>query len=204
MDVEATLGALAIGLLAVAVAPMADALVALVLLALAAALALGIAAAADAGVAATPFEVVGWACAGALFARVFAERALAIGVPLLVGAIDIASLGGVLGDPGSSVPAEIAGPGDPLSFALPGATLTSPLVEVTLVVFLAASAVWARRLAPASGRGWSLGAPLALAVVPAVAVLIASGTDRAVPAVALLGVVALAIQAAQLRGRPSR
>lgn len=204
MDVEATLGALAIGLLAVAVAPMADALVALVLLAISAALALGIAAAADAGVAATPFEVVAWASAGALFARVFAERALAIGVPLLVGAIDVASVGGILGPPGSSVPVEVPGGGDPLSFALPGTGLASPVVEVTLVVFLAASAVWARRLARGPGRTWSLGAPLALALVPAIAVLVASSTDRAVPSVALLGVVALAVQGTQLHtGRPT-
>lgn len=199
METEVVLGALAIGLLAVAVLPVADAIVALVALALSAWMAVGIATAADAGVAATPFEVVAWACAGALFARAFSERTLAIGVPVLVGAIDLAAVGGVLGPVGSAAPTEFPGAGDPLSLALPGATLLSPTVAVVAVVYLAAAAVWTRRLAPDASPHWSVGGPVALAAVPAVGVTLASATDRAVPVVALVAVVALVLQGLQLR-----
>lgn len=198
MDVAATLGALGIGLVALAVVPLADSRLALALVSLSAALAMGAAEAADAAVAATPFEVLAYGCAGAVFARVFEGRALAVGVPLLIGAIDIAALEGPVGDRGSAAPSSFPEGGDPLTLALPETGLTSPLVEVTVVVFLVASAVWARRLAPTPSRAWTAGAPLALAVVPAIGVAIASATDRALPLVALVGLVALAIQAAQL------
>ncbi len=117
-------------------------------------------------VGATPAEVVLWAAAGVLFARVFSLGALVVAVPLLLAGIELAAGGG-----GPSAPAEA---GDPLTLAFPD----ERRLAAAELAFAAAYAAWALSF----GLRW----PLVWTLLAAV--LVASvARDGDLPAVTLLG-----------------
>ena len=117
-------------------------------------------------VGATPAEVVLWAAAGVLFARVFPLGALVVAVPLLLAGIELAAGGG-----GPSAPAEA---GDPLTLAFPD----ERRLDAAELAFAAAYAAWALRF------GLRIRATLPLLAV----VLVASvARDGDLLAVTLLG-----------------
>jgi hypothetical protein len=99
------------------------------------------------GVAATPFEAALVACLGIAFAVIFDAPALALALPLFVAAIDVAqSYAG--GSPGLFT-LSTTKPGDALALELPdwGTGLAAARLSVAHVVFFAAFAAYARRLA---------------------------------------------------------
>ncbi len=100
---------------------------------------------------ATPPELLMWGAVGVLFARVFALGPLVVAVPLLLAGIELAA--------GGSGAVAVAGAGDPLTLALPGARS----LELTAFVFAAAYATWAVRF----GLRPELTLPLLLAVLVA-------------------------------------
>jgi hypothetical protein len=96
--------------------------------------------------AATPFEVVLLCCLGIAFAVVFDVPALAVALPLFLGAIDVVqALGG--GSAGLFT-LSTSKPGDVLTLDLPawGTGLAAARLSATDVVFLGAFAAYARRL----------------------------------------------------------
>jgi hypothetical protein len=100
----------------------------------------------DVAAAATPFEVVLLCCLGIAFAVVFDVPALALALPLFLGAIDVVqALGG--GSAGLFA-LSTSKPGDVLTLDLPdwGTGLAAARLSATDVVFLGAFAAYARRL----------------------------------------------------------
>jgi hypothetical protein len=97
--------------------------------------------------AATPFEAALVACLGIAFAVVFDAPALALALPLFVAAIDIAQAYAG-GSPGVFT-LSTTKPGDALVLELPdwGTGLAAARLSVAHVVFFAAFAAYARRLA---------------------------------------------------------
>ena len=96
--------------------------------------------------AATPFEVALFGCVGIAFAVLLDAPALALALPLFVGAIDVvqAASGGSAG----LFTLSTTSPGDVLVLELPdwGTGLAAARLSVADVVFLAAFAGYARRL----------------------------------------------------------
>ena len=96
-----------------------------------------------AGAAASPFEALLLGCVGVAFAAVLDAPALAVALPVFVGALD---LSGVVGSgPGALLAQDAARPGDPLTVELPGWGGGLPAARVTAaeVVFLAAYVAYA-------------------------------------------------------------
>ncbi len=145
IDAEALLVALLVGTGVVAVTPLSDVRWSVVLIGVATGLLAG--AALASGSAATSAQVlipavVAFTCAGMLFARYFTEPAFVLGVPLLVGALELLG-GGVRTDDTDTID-RVAGPA---------------------VFFLAIFATWARR----DGRLRTVPTLVALAVAPVAA-----------------------------------
>ncbi len=117
-------------------------------------------------VGATPAEVVLWGALGVLFARVFSVGALVLAVPLLLAGIELASW--------PFGPSAAAGPGDPLTLALPG----ERRLELTALVFGAAYGAWAQAFGLRAGATWcALGAVLLASIA----------RDGQLPTITLLG-----------------
>jgi hypothetical protein len=96
--------------------------------------------------AATPFEVALFGCVGIAFAVLLDAPALALALPLFVGAIDV--LQAVSGGSAGLFTLSTTSPGDVLVLELPdwGTGLAAARLSVADVVFLAAFAGYARRL----------------------------------------------------------
>ncbi len=151
-------------------------MIAVLLLAAGAGLLTALADAAGAGMLATPVEAAFWGALGVVFARVFRAGPLVIGVPLLMGCIDLA-----LGGPDGPAPA-----GDPLTLGLPA----GGRILATEMALAAAAWWWAGNvpgLRPRAGRA-AVALGLALAV----------GAGRAVPGLAAIGLGFLAVHADRL------
>ena len=143
--------------------------------------------------AATPFEVVLWCCVGIAFAVVFDVPALAVALPIFLGAIDIAqALGG--GSAGLFT-LSTSKPGDALTLDLPdwGTGLAAARLSATDVVFLGALAAYARRL-DLRERAAELGMLLGLLAAVASEVLL----DTELPTIALMAAGYLAANAGRL------
>lgn len=140
------LGALEVGLGVAALTPLWDRWEVLVLAGLGALMITLVLEASDLRAGATPGEVVLWAALGGAFARGFEARAVAIGVAVLVGGLDLAGVGASREVTG--------GGGDPLVL-----DLGSAHVAAIAVAAQAAFTTWARRL----GGRWPL-TPLVLAL----------------------------------------
>ena len=95
----------------------------------------------DIGVAATPFEVVLLCCLGIAFAVVFDVPALAVALPLFLGAIDVVQAVG--GGSAGLFTLSTTKPGDVLTLDLPdwGTGLAAARLSATDVIFLGAFAV---------------------------------------------------------------
>ena len=135
----------------------------------------------DAAAAATPFEVVLLGCLGIAFAVIFDVPALAVALPLFLGAIDVAqALGG--GSAGLFT-LSTAKPGDVLTLDLPdwGTGLAAARLSATDVLFLGAFAAYARRLGLRE-RAAEVGMLLGLLVAVASEVLL----DTELPTIALM------------------
>jgi hypothetical protein len=131
--------------------------------------------------AATPFEVVLLSCLGIAFAVVFDVPALAVALPLFLGAIDVLqALGG--GSAGLFA-LSTSKPGDVLTLDLPdwGTGLAAARLNATDVVFLGAFAAYARRL-DLRERAAEVGMLLGLLVAVASGVLL----DTELPTIALM------------------
>lgn len=153
MDIEALLVALLVGAGVVAVTPLGDVRWSVVLVGVATGLLAGAALASGSDATSAPVllpAAVAFTCAGMLFARYFAEPALVLGVPLLVGALELLG-GGVRTDDTDTVD-RIAGSG---------------------VFFLAIFATWARR----DPRVRTTPTLVALALAPAAAGLVGDLVD---------------------------
>jgi hypothetical protein len=96
--------------------------------------------------AATPFEVALFGCLGMAFAVVLDTPALALALPLFVGAID--AIQAVTGGSAGLFTLSTTSPGDVLVLELPdwGTGLAAARLSVADVLFLAAFAAYARRL----------------------------------------------------------
>jgi hypothetical protein len=168
----ATLTALGfVVLLAVAVVPAADAPVALVPALAGTALIVMVLSVAGVGAAATPFEVLLFACLGVAFALVLDSVALALVLPVFVAAIDLAAVLG--GGPGGVMFGFLKPePGDPLALELPRWGGGPPVARLGVVdvVFLAAFAAYAWRygLRPGASAAGMLGGLAAAAVLEVV------------------------------------
>lgn len=153
MDAEAVLVALLVGAGVVAVTPLSDVRWSVVLVGVATGLLAGAALASGSAASSAPVLVpaaVAFTCAGMLFARYFAEPAFVLGVPLLVGALELLG-GGVRSDDTDTID-RVAGPG---------------------VFFLAVFATWARR----DGRLRRGPTLVALALAPMTAGLVGDLVD---------------------------
>jgi hypothetical protein len=131
--------------------------------------------------AATPFEVVLLCCVGIAFAVVFDVPALAVALPLFLGAIDVVQ---ALGGGSAGVFAlSTSKPGDVLTLDLPdwGTGLAAARLSATDVVFLGAFAAYVRRLGLRE-RAAEVGMLLGLLVAVASEVLL----DTELPTIALM------------------
>jgi hypothetical protein len=131
--------------------------------------------------AATPFEVVLLCCVGIAFAVVFDVPALAVALPLFLGAIDVVQ---ALGGGSAGVFAlSTSKPGDVLTLDLPdwGTGLAAARLSAPDVVFLGAFAAYARRL-HLRERAAEVGMLLGLLVAVASEVLL----DTELPTIALM------------------
>jgi hypothetical protein len=143
--------------------------------------------------AATPFEVVLFSCLGIAFAVVFDVPALAVALPLFLGAIDVVQ---ALGGGSAGVFAlSTAKPGDVLTLDLPdwGTGLAAARLSATDVVFLGAFAAYARRMGLRE-RAAEVGMLLGLLVAVASEVLL----DTELPTIALMAAGYLAANADRL------
>jgi hypothetical protein len=145
--------------------------------------------------AATPFEVVLLGCLGIAFAVVFDVPALAVALPLFLGAIDVVqALGG--GSAGLFT-LSTSKPGDVLTLDLPdwGTGLAAARLSATDVIFLGAFAAYARRLGLRE-RAAEVGMLVGLLVAVASEVLL----DTQLPTIALMAAGYLAPNADRLAG----
>jgi hypothetical protein len=135
----------------------------------------------DIGVAATPFEVVLLCCLGIAFAVVFDVPALAVALPLFLGAIDVVQAVG--GGSAGLFTLSTTKPGDVLTLDLPdwGTGLAAARLSATDVIFLGAFAAYARRLGLRE-RAAEVGMLLGLLVAVASEVLL----DTELPTIALM------------------
>jgi hypothetical protein len=135
----------------------------------------------DVGVAATPFEVVLFCCLGIAFAVVFDVPALAVALPLFLGAIDVVQAVG--GGSAGLFTLSTTKPGDVLTLDLPdwGTGLAAARLSATDVIFLGAFAAYARRLGLRE-RAAEVGMLLGLLVAVASEVLL----DTELPTIALM------------------
>jgi hypothetical protein len=131
--------------------------------------------------AATPFEVVLLCSLGIAFAVVFDVPALAVALPLFLGAIDVAQAVG--GGSAGLFTLSTSKPGDVLTLDLPdwGTGLAAARLGATDVVFLGAFAAYARRLGLRE-RAAEVGMLLGLLVAVASEVLL----DTQLPTIALM------------------
>ena len=193
--VAATVGLAFVVALAVAPAPAVAAPFSLVPTVLGAALLVAVIDAARGGAAASPFEALLFGCAGVAFAAVLDAPALAVALPLFVGAVDATGVAGSA--PGALLAQDAARPGDPLTVELPGWGGGLPAARVTAaeLVFLAAYVAYAHQLGlrPRASAVAMFGA-LVTAVVLGLAL------DRRVPALALMSGTFLVVNADRLRG----
>ena len=159
-----------------------------------AALVVGALSAADATAVATPVEALLCGCLGVAFATVIDERALVVALPLFVAALDVSGLVG--GAPGTLVTDDVPAAGDPLTLELPawGGGPPVALTSVADVVFVAVYTAYARRYAlrPRASAAAMLAAFTA-------ALVLTVTLDRRVPALALVSVAFLAVNADRLR-----
>jgi hypothetical protein len=151
--------------------------------------------AARAGAAASPFEALLFGCAGVAFAALLDAPALAVALPVFVGALD---LSGVVGaGPGGLLVSDAARPGDPFTVELPGWGGGLPAARLTAaeLLFLAAYVAYAYRfgLRPRASA-------LALLAALVATVVLGLALDRHVPALALMGGAFLAVNADRLGG----
>jgi hypothetical protein len=149
--------------------------------------------AARAGAAASPFEALLCGCAGVAFAALLDAPALAVALPVFVGALD---LSGVVGaGPGGLLVSDPARPGDPFTVELPGWGGGLPAARLTAaeLVFLAAYVAYAHRfgLRPRASA-------LALFAALVATVVVGLALDRRVPALALMGGAFLLVNADRL------
>jgi hypothetical protein len=135
----------------------------------------------DVGVAATPFEVVLFCCLGIAFAVVFDVPALAVALPLFLGAIDVVQAVG--GGSAGLFTLSTTKPGDVLTLDLPdwGTGLAAARLSATDVIFLGAFAAYARRLGLRE-RAAEVGMLLGLLAAVASEVLL----DTELPTIALM------------------
>jgi len=180
--------------LAVAPAPAVAAPLSLVPAALGATLLTGAASAADTGAIATPAEAILCGCIGVAFAIVLDVPALVVALALFVTAVDLSGVAG--GAPGTLLAPQIASPGDPLNLELPAWGGGPPVVQVSVadVVFLAAYAGYARRFALRP-----LASALAMLAALVAALVLTLSLERRVPALALMSVAYLLVNADRLR-----
>jgi hypothetical protein len=131
--------------------------------------------------AATPFEVVLLCSLGIAFAVVFDVPALAVALPLFLGAIDVAQAVG--GGSAGLFTLSTSKPGDVLTLDLPdwGTGLAAARLSATDVVFLGVFAAYARRLGLRE-RAAEVGMLLGLLVAVASEVLL----DTQLPTIALM------------------
>jgi hypothetical protein len=148
---------------------------------------------AHAGAAASPFEALLFGCAGVAFAAALDAPPLAVALPVFVGALD---LSGVVGSgPGALLVSDAARPGDPLTVELPvwGGGLPAARLTAAELVFLAVYAAYAH------GLGLRPRASvLAMFGALVVTVVVGLAIDRRVPALALMGLAFLAVNADRL------
>jgi hypothetical protein len=149
----------------------------------------------DIGVAATPFEVVLLCCLGIAFAVVFDVPALAVALPLFLGAIDVVQAVG--GGSAGLFTLSTTKPGDVLTLDLPdwGTGLAAARLSATDVIFLGAFAAYARRLGLRE-RAAEVGMLLGLLVAVASEVLL----DTELPTIALMAAGYLATNVDRLGG----
>ena len=149
----------------------------------------------DVGVAATPFEVVLLCCLGIAFAVVFDVPALAVALPLFLGAIDVVQAVG--GGSAGLFTLSTTKPGDVLTLDLPdwGTGLAAARLSATDVIFLGAFAAYARRLRLRE-RAAEVGMLLGLLVAVASEVLL----DTELPTIALMAAGYLATNVDRLGG----
>lgn len=183
-------GALAVGVCALAPLPGREDPVALIALGAGAALLSTALAGKGVGAAANPVEAVFAAAAGVLFAQAFGIPAAVIALPLLVGGIDAAA---VLSAPGAGLrDFDVV---DVLMFDLPvwGGGRSVAHLGFLDATFLALYAAWALRFALRPRLVLPL---MVLALAAAVTVAIAA--DRQMPALAFLGLAFLVPNARRL------
>jgi hypothetical protein len=151
--------------------------------------------AARAGAAASPFEALLFGCAGVAFAALLDAPALAVALPVFVGALDAS--GAVGASPGALLAGDAARPGDPLTVELPGWGGGLPAARVTAaeLVFLAVYVAYAHRYAlrPRASA-------IAMFVALVTTVVIGLASDRRVPALAVMAAAFLAANADRLPG----
>jgi len=149
----------------------------------------------DIGVAATPFEVVLLCCLGIAFAVVFDVPALAVALPLFLGAIDVVQAVG--GGSAGLFTLSTTKPGDVLTLDLPdwGTGLAAARLSATDVIFLGAFAAYARRLGLRE-RAAEVGMLLGLLAAVASEVLL----DTELPTIALMAAGYLATNVDRLGG----
>jgi hypothetical protein len=149
----------------------------------------------DIGVAATPFEVVLLCCLGIAFAVVFDVPALAVALPLFLGAIDVVQAVG--GGSAGLFTLSTTKPGDVLTLDLPdwGTGLAAARLSATDVIFLGAFAAYARCLRLRE-RAAEVGMLLGLLVAVASEVLL----DTELPTIALMAAGYLATNVDRLGG----
>jgi hypothetical protein len=149
----------------------------------------------DVGVAATPFEVVLFCCLGIAFAVVFDVPALAVALPLFLGAIDVVQAVG--GGSAGLFTLSTTKPGDVLTLDLPdwGTGLAAARLSATDVIFLGAFAAYARRLGLRE-RAAEVGMLLGLLAAVASEVLL----DTELPTIALMAAGYLATNVDRLGG----
>lgn len=183
---ETTLAAGGVGLLMVAASGLAllgarDTVIGPALILLGSGLVVAALNAAGVGAAANVFEAFLAAAAGLLLARTLGTPAVAVAVPVFVGAIDVIS---VLGEPSSARRVTTVGErSDPLSFDLPawGDLGSAGRLGIAEMLFVAMFAAWAWRFGLRRGPtvvGLALGLLAALVLEVAL--------DRAAPVLALL------------------
>jgi hypothetical protein len=151
--------------------------------------------AARAGAAASPFEALLCGCAGVAFAALLDAPALAVALPVFVGALDVSGVAGA--GPGALLVSDAARPGDPFTVELPGWGGGLPAARLTAaeLVFLAAYVAYAHRfgLRPRASALALFGALVAT-------VVLGLALDRRVPALAVMGGAFLAVNADRLGG----
>ena len=149
----------------------------------------------DIGVAATPFEVVLLCCLGIAFAVVFDVPALAVALPLFLGAIDVVQAVG--GGSAGLFTLSTTKPGDVLTLDLPdwGTGLAAARLSATDVIFLGAFAAYARRLGLRE-RAAEVGMLLGLLAAVASEVVL----DTELPTIALMAAGYLATNVDRLGG----